>query len=335
MGRWMPAALAVLLPVLLAGAPQPAPPAASDAVRFAVIGDSGSGSKEAAELAAQLVNARRTFPYTFVLMLGDNIYGDDSPKGYAKKFETPYGPLLEAGVPFYASLGNHDDPDQRFYKWFNMGGKRYYTFSKGAVEFFATDSTYMDTAQLRWLESSLRASRARWKIVYGHHPLYSSGGKHGSEVDLRLLVEPLYIKYGVDVAFAGHEHFYERLRPQHGIHYFTSGAASKLRRGDIDHGALTATGFDQDLSFMLVEIAGDTFSFRTISRSGQVVDTGTFERPPDPDHGSARLQREWPTAAWTASMVRPSTRWTAQNVATSEAEVTVSTRSNPGTGTLK
>ncbi len=277
----------LVVPVLLAGA-QPAQPPA-ETVRFAVIGDSGSGTRTAYELAAQLVLARKTFPYEFVLMLGDNIYGDDSPKGYEKKFETPYGPLLQAGVPFYATLGNHDDPDQRFYKWFNMGGKRYYTFTRGHVEFFVIDSTYMDSAQLQWLETSLRVSSARWKIAYGHHPLYSSGGRHGSEVDLRTLLEPLYIKYGVDVSFAGHEHFYERLEPQHGIYYFTSGSASKLRRGDIRRGRLTAAGFDQDLSFMLVEIAGDTFSFRVISRSGQEVDAGSFQRPPDPAPASAYL----------------------------------------------
>jgi hypothetical protein len=300
-------AFVLLLPVLLAGA-QPAPQPPGEAVRFAVIGDSGSGTKTAYELAAQLVLARKTFRYEFVLMLGDNIYGDDSPKGYQKKFEVPYGPLLEAGVPFYATLGNHDDPDQRFYKWFNMGGKRYYTFSKGPVEFFVIDSTYVDGAQLQWLETSLRGSRARWKIAYGHHPLYSSGGKHGSEVDLRTLVEPLYIKYGVDVSLAGHEHFYERLEPQRGIHYFTSGSASKLRRGDIRRGRMTATGFDQDLSFMLVEIAGDTFSFRAISRSGQEVDAGSFPHPPDPVPASAHGQPGLAAPALTAAPQHASAR---------------------------
>jgi 3',5'-cyclic AMP phosphodiesterase CpdA len=144
------------------------------------------------------------------------------------------------------------------------------------------DSTYMDRTQLDWLERALSGSRARWKIAYAHHPLYSSGGRHGSEVDLRTLVEPLFIKYGVDVVLAGHEHFYERIRPQHDVYYFISGAAGKLRRGDIRSGGLSAAGYDQDLSFMLVEIAGDTFYFQVISRNGETVDHGSFERPPDP-----------------------------------------------------
>ena len=61
-------------------------------------------------------------------MMGDNMYGGDSAKDYDKKFEAPYKPLLDAGVKFYAALGNHDDPNQRFYKPFNMNGERYYTF---------------------------------------------------------------------------------------------------------------------------------------------------------------------------------------------------------------
>ena len=209
-----------------AGAPV-TPPRADGSVRFAVIGDSGSGAKVQYELAERLIAARQIFPYTFVLMMGDNIYGDDSPKGFAKKFEIPYKPLLDAGVTFYATLGNHDAQDQRFYKGFNMGGHRYYTFTQGSVQFFVMDTTYMDRGQLDWLAQSLRESRARWKIAYGHHPFYSTGKKHGSEVDLRELVEPLFIKYGVNAVFAGHEHFYQRIAPQNGIAYFISGAASK------------------------------------------------------------------------------------------------------------
>jgi 3',5'-cyclic AMP phosphodiesterase CpdA len=146
------------------------------------------------------------------------------------------------------------------------------------VQFFVMDTTYMDRGQLEWLEQSLRESHARWKIAYGHHPFYSTGKKHGSENDLRQLAEPLFLKYGVNAVFAGHEHFYQRLVPQRGIAYFISGAASKIRRGNIKTGPLSAAGFDEDLSFMLVEIAGDTMYFEVISRTGATVDQGRFER---------------------------------------------------------
>ena len=88
----------------------------------------------------------------------------------------PYKPLLDAGVKFYASLGNHDSPEQRLYKFYNMDGKRYYSFKapKQDVRFFALESTYMDKDQLAWLEKELDGSREDWKIAFFHHPLYSS-----------------------------------------------------------------------------------------------------------------------------------------------------------------
>jgi len=101
----------------------------------------------------------------------------------------------------------------------------------------------------------------------------------------------LFIKSGVDVVLAGHEHFYERINPQHGIYYFTSGAAGKLRKGDIRRGALTAAGYDQDLSFMLMDIDNDRLQFQVIARSGTTVDSGVIDRPEDPPRPSSETGR--------------------------------------------
>jgi 3',5'-cyclic AMP phosphodiesterase CpdA len=256
------------------------------AVRFAVLGDSGTGDRQQYEIGARLAEVRARFPFDFAIMLGDNLYGRERPQDYRKKFEEPYRPLHDAGVDFHASLGNHDDPDQRFYKPFNMNGERYYRFTKGDAAFFALDSNYMDPKQLSWLEEQLSRSGEDWKIAFFHHPPYSSGRRHGSETDLRVLVEPLFVAHGVSVVFTGHEHFYERIKPQHGITYFIAGSAAKLRRGDIRKTELTAKGFDTDRAFMIVQIAGDEMQFQAISRSGQVVDSGTVRRetatPPRP-----------------------------------------------------
>ena len=89
----------------------------------------------------------------------------------------------------------------------------------------------MDKDQQTWLDKELSASNSKWKIAYFHHPLYSSGATHGSEVDLRTIIEPMFRKYNVNVVFAGHEHFYERIKPQSGIYYFTAGGSAKLRDG--------------------------------------------------------------------------------------------------------
>jgi predicted phosphodiesterase len=248
-------------------------------VKFAVMGDTGTGGREQYDIAKLLAESRARFAFDFVLMLGDNMYGGESPSDFVKKFERPYKPLLDAGVKFYATLGNHDEPSQRFYKPFNMDGNRFYKFKKGDAEFFVLDSTYMTPAQVEWVRDSLERSDAEWKIAYFHHPIYSSGEKHGSETDLRVLIEPLFLQNGVDVVVAGHEHFYERLKPQKGIYYFTAGGSAKLRKGNIsDRSALTAKGFDTDNSFMLVEIAGDRMYFETISRKAQVVDSGDLPR---------------------------------------------------------
>ena len=168
-----------------------------------------------------------------------------------------------------------------------MDGRRYYTFKKDklgqpGVRFFALDSNYMTRDQLAWLEKELAAAGNDWKIAFFHHPLYSSGGRHGSEVDLRAQLEPLFLKYGVNLVFAGHEHFYERLKPQKGIYYFTVGGSAKLREGNIRETNMTEVGFDTDNSYLLAEIDGDQLHFQALSRTGRRVDSGTLTRQPRP-----------------------------------------------------
>ena len=257
-------------------------PKDKDSVRFAIIGDTGTGTKSQYDIGALMTKARTVFPFEFVIMVGDNIYGSERPQDFVLKFEKPYEGLLTAKVPFYAALGNHDDPTQRYYKPFNMNGERFYTFKKGDARFFVLDSNYMDQPQIKWLETELSSANDHWKIAYFHHPLYSSGGRHGSETDLRTQVEPLFMKYGVDVVFAGHEHFYERIKPQNGIYYFTVGGSAKLASGDIRKTALTAAGFDREFSFMLAELGKDNMQFQVVSRLGKRVDSGTLPLAADP-----------------------------------------------------
>lgn len=267
----------------MSAAPNTKPPVGKDSVKFLVLGDAGTGDTAQSQVAAQVWKSHLVFPYEFAIMLGDNLYGSERPQDYARKFERPYKPLLDANIPFYASLGNHDDPNQRYYKPFGMGGNRYYTYQKKDTRFFVLDSNYMDKDQQAWLEKELKDSNAKWKIAYFHHPLYSSGDTHGSEVDLRTIIEPMFIKYGVNVVFAGHEHFYERLKPQKGINYFTAGGSAKLRSGDLLKTPMTAKGFDTEQSFMVVEIDGDVMRFQTISRRGYVIDSGEITRQDNPE----------------------------------------------------
>ncbi len=269
-------------------------PLKDGSIRFAVIGDTGTASTAQYDVGRQMMAFRSRFPFDFVIMVGDNLYGGSaSADDFKTKFEGPYAQLLAAKVKFYAALGNHDNPTERNYKEWNMGGQRYYTWraSPGrlgkigspGVRFFALDSNYMDKPQLDWVESELRKSRSEWKIAFFHHPLYSSGKTHGSSLDLRAQLEPLFIKYGITVVFTGHDHFYERIKVQNGIYHWVCGAGGSLRKGDIDHGSgLTDAGFDSDYSFMLVEIDGADMYFQAVSRTGQTIDSGAVHHAPFP-----------------------------------------------------
>jgi predicted MPP superfamily phosphohydrolase len=262
-------------------APAVALPNQSGSLKFAVLGDFGTGAPPEYELAAQMAKLFAGFKLELVVLVGDNLYGAERPQDFKLKFEDPYKPLLDAGVKFYAALGNHDARAQRDYKPFNMGGRLFYSFKapKQKVRFFMLDSTYPVPEEIDWVESELKSSSDDWKIAVFHHPLYSSGGRHGPDVKLRETLEPLFIKYNVSVVLAGHDHFYERVKPQQGISYFVVGSGGQLAAGDIDKNSnITASGFDTDQTFMAVEISGDKMYFNAISRLGQVVDSGIIER---------------------------------------------------------
>ncbi|MGE0133182.1 MAG: metallophosphoesterase [Blastocatellales bacterium] len=258
------------------------PPA--QVVRFIAFGDAGTGDRAQHDLARVMAAHHQSRPFDTALMLGDNIYPDGHLSDIPAKFERPYAELLRCGVTFQAVLGNHDvrkgREGQINYPNFNMGGRAYYSFTRGGglVEFFALDSNEFDRQQRWWLEQALTASRARWKIAFFHHPIYSSGDKHGSNLRLRVALEPLLVRHGVAAAFSGHDHIYERTRPQQGVQYFISGAGGKLRRGDLNRNTpFFASGSDEASSFMSVAITPQRFSFNTIDVKGRVIDSGELE----------------------------------------------------------
>jgi hypothetical protein len=248
--------------------------------KFAVLGDFGNATPEEYQTAAQMVRIHDKFKFDFVAMVGDNLYGSERPQDFEKKFETPYKPLIDAGVKFYGALGNHDAREQRYYKLFNMDGNLYYSVKpKNDIRFFFLESTYPVPEQIKWVETELKNSDSDWKIAVFHHPLYSSGERHGSDIRLREVLEPLFLQYNVSVVLNGHDHFYERIKPQKGIQYFVVGSGGELRKGNIDRGSgLTASGFDSDNAFMVAEIVGDEMYFNAISRTGNIVDSGVLTR---------------------------------------------------------
>lgn len=268
-------------------------PNSPNSVKFAVIGDSGRGNQAQRDVAEQMVRFHQRFAFPFVIMVGDNLYeGTATAEDYRSKFEEPYAPLLDEGVEFFAALGNHDDPQEVNYEHFNMRGRRYYRFAPPGnlvarlttgVQFFALDSTYLDRDQLTWLDAELKASPADWKIVFLHHPIYTSGRYRASAFATRSALESIFQRRHVSVVFSGHEHIYQRSTLQNGIQYFVSGGAGSLRSGDGRPAPYIARTYSANYHFMLVEIEGDVLHFQAISRTGATIDAGRLRREPARD----------------------------------------------------
>ena len=256
-------------------------PNVDGSLKFLAFGDFGTGEAPQFQLVRQMTALHERFKYELVITLGDNLYGTQNARTFRAKIEIPYKPLIDAGVKFRASLGNHDNANQTKYDLFGMNGEHFYSFKapKQNVRFFALESSNPSPAQMAWLEKELKSSTDEWKIAYFHHPLYSSARGHGSTEPLRKVLEPLFVRYNVSVVMTGHDHTYERTKPQQGIIHFVAGSAGKLRRGDLNRRSpFFEAGYDADLAFLACEIQGDNMYFQAISRTGAIVDSGVVIR---------------------------------------------------------
>jgi tartrate-resistant acid phosphatase type 5 len=230
--RWISLAKGTMLPAFLQ-APPPvfAVKPAGAAVRVLAFGDYGTGSESQRSVSSAMLRYHRRTPFDFGITLGDNFYseGMESPTDPRWKtwWEDMYAPLE---MQLYATMGNHDWglPDSPAAEMLYSARSRswrmpaaYYTFTAGAAQFFAIDTNRMSQAQLRWLEVELDHSRARWKVVYGHHPIYSDG-VHGDNSDLIRRLLPV-LRSRADVFLAGHDHDMQHLRAEGGVHFFVAG----------------------------------------------------------------------------------------------------------------
>jgi len=248
--------------------------------RFIAIGDTGTGKKGQYEVANALFRYYQKSPFQVVTLLGDNIYPDGEIEKINEVFEKPYQSLLEAGVKFYACLGNHDirtknGNRQVTYPLFNMQG-RYYTFQYNPVQFFVLDAN--DNAdwekQLPWLEDQLRNSQSPWKIVYSHFQMYSSG-LYGVNEPLIEQLTPLFKKFNVQLYMNGHEHHYERTKPIKGTTYLTAGNGGAPLRS-VERSEWTATSAST-LGFTAIEVYEDQMVIRAINTQDQVFDEGIIK----------------------------------------------------------
>ena len=207
----------------------------NSAAHVLVTADTGSGNAEQFANGKQMAAIHRQRPVDVVILGGDNIYPDGNLAEVEAKFTKPYAALLQAGVPFHAVLGNHDirtgnGEPQVAYKPFGMKG-RWYTIRQGPVEFFMLD-TNMNAPwqfQMPWLKKALASSTAPWKVVVGHHPIYSAG-LYGDDPNAIARLTPVFAKHGVQLYINGHEHSYERTRPINGTTYLITGGGGAYLR---------------------------------------------------------------------------------------------------------
>ncbi|MBI2497817.1 MAG: metallophosphoesterase [Opitutae bacterium] len=283
--------------------------APAERLAFMAFGDWGrDGAYFQKDVAAQMGRVGEIIGSRFVLVLGDNFYDNgvrsvDDPK-WKTSFEDIYtAPALQR--PWYVALGNHDyhtnaqaqlDYSRNSARW--RMPARYYSFQERVAahtvaEFFVLDTNAFITSyrqhpekyrgileqdpgkQLQWLEDGLARSTAQWKIVVGHHPVYSCSPKHGDTKELVRDLGPLLKKYGVQAYLNGHEHDLQHLT-QDGIHYFCSGAASRTR--PTEHNERTVFSLGDTGGFLAVTLSADEMRAEFVDYTGKVVHAAVIPR---------------------------------------------------------
>lgn len=257
---------------------------AGPGLRVLVIGDFGMGNKGQFDVAKAIAAMHRTKPFSFGITVGDNFYqygvSSVADKKWKTRWEEPYGTL---GIPFYPTLGNHDYygdvQAQLDYKspsdsW--QFPARQYVLRSPLVDLVAIDTTDPRTEQYAWLDRVLSESKAHWKIVYGHHPIYSAGS-HGDNQAMERELLPV-IRGRVALYVAGHDHDLQYFKPVDGTHLIISGGGGgRLRQLRPDPRTLFAR---TTYGFTTLEINPSRVLVEMFDRNGQrIFESEIFEQP--------------------------------------------------------
>lgn len=292
--------------VLLLGATENKPP-----FTFVALGDNGCKCSAQEDLARQLVQWRNNKPFDTVVMLGDNVFGGNK-SDFVDQFDRFYKPLVDKGVKFFATIGNHDaethqgqDEIADKERFHILGEKGYYWFSpaqeidgKPLITFFVLNSERLlklnaDKEQIAWLSQSLNGSKAIWKVVYFHEPIYAPGGGHEPAGDLKQGIEKIIDSAGVQLVLAGHDHFYARLKPQNGVNFIISGGGGRPLATPRE--SQVTAKIAREYHFVYFEVFPDQMVYTAINASGGTLDHGMILQSmmpqPSPDKANDTSSR--------------------------------------------
>jgi hypothetical protein len=245
-------------------------------IRFLAFGDSGGGGSDQRQLAEQMYS----FPYNLIVHTGDIAYDSGSIGEFEDTVFKMYAPLFRH-LPFFPSAGNHEyrtlkgAPFRAVFSLPGGLGEKWYSYDWGRIHFAALDTEADYQTQARWLDEDLGRSDLPWKIVYFHKPPYSSGA-HGSDVSLRKALEPIFARHRVQLVLSGHDHDYERIRPQNGVQYIVTGGGGI---GTYSVGTSSFTAFSEEvIHFVYADVRTDELVLHAIDANGTEFDSVVVPR---------------------------------------------------------
>jgi hypothetical protein len=260
---------------------------AGQAIRVVGMGDFGSGTQAQKDVAAAIVRMGAAQPFDFGLTFGDNFYpsgmkGTDDPR-WRDWWEALYGPL---GVAFYPTLGNHE--------WYSDDGAAaeiaygsaswkfpspYYSFTAGPAQFFAVDTSEISEAEALWLDQAIASSTAKWKIVYGHHPIFAPEKNAKSGIYMRYMQARLWplLKGRVDAYLCGHQHAMAHMDPRDGVHFFMSGGGGAPLNKVSEH-APGAVFAESTFGFLTLEADASRMRIAIFDTDGKPFDSDVITK---------------------------------------------------------
>ena len=246
--------------------------------RFAVVGDFGNGSSAEVAVENQIVAGSPRV----VMTTGDNVYPSGTEANLDANLFPQYADLLD-NVGMTAALGNHDvssDGGNAVKRSLKIPSRGYYSFDSSTAHFVVLDSNNRCLAsscpQMQWLTADLAATNQPFAFVFLHHTI-SSCGTHGTDEQLRAALHPIFSAGGVDVAFMGHDHGYQRSNPVGGVTYVTTGgggAGLYTWTKPCPEAAFfaDATTSPSGHHMVLVDLAAGQATIRAINRDSAILD---------------------------------------------------------------